>query len=143
MNETNNLRVFVDTNILISAVLSAESISSELLTVLIEDHQLVISSHSITEASKVINRKFPGYIGKWDHFLTSLEFELTYTPTDLTTVKAPYIRDDADLPILVSAVIAQPDILITGDRDFHTSEIREYFAVYTPAEFLRYFGYLK
>jgi len=31
-------------------------------------------------------------------------------------------------------------MLITGDYDFHTSEIQEYFAVYTPADFLRNFN---
>lgn len=79
-------------------------------------------------------------MAKWDKFLTTLEFELTYTPSDLSTVKIPPIRDEADVPVLVSVMIAQPDILITGDLDFHTPDIQEYFAVYTPADFIRYFG---
>lgn len=37
-------------------------------------------------------------------------------------------------------MVAQPDILVTGDYDFHTSEILEYFTVLTPADFLRSFG---
>ena len=43
------------------------------------------------------------------------------------------------MPILVSAILAQPDVLVTGDYDFHTPEIQEYFAVYTPGDFLRTF----
>lgn len=138
--KNNGLRVFIDTNILISAVLSETSISTKLLRYVIEEHELLICSYSLTEASKVIERKFPKRLSLWDKFLTSLEFELTYTPSDLSTVQAPPIRDKADLPILVSAMVAQPDILVTGDYDFHTPEILEYFTVLTPADFLRSFG---
>lgn len=74
--------------------------------------------------------------------LVALDFELAYTPTDFSEIKVPYFRNEKDLAILVSAIIAHPDMLVTGDYDFHTNEIREYFAVYTPAEFLQYFGEL-
>ena len=136
MSETNKgFRVFVDSNILISALLSEKSVPGKLLKLLIEEHNLIICSYSISEISNVIQRKFPSLIGKWDKFLTTLEFELTYTPSDLTTVKIPPIRDEADIPILVSVIIAQPDILITGDQDFHKSEIQEYVAVLYPIRF--------
>lgn len=138
--KSNALRVFVDSNILVSAVLSESSIASKLLTLLIEQHHLIICSYSITEISKVIDHKFPTIIPKWDKFLTTLEFELAYTPSDLSTVKVPHIRDPKDLPILVSAMVAQPDIIVTGDFDFHTPEIQEHFTVMTPADFLRTFS---
>lgn len=142
MNEKSKaMRVFIDSNILISAILSNSSLSSNVLTLLIEEHHLVICSYSIAEVSKIMNRKFPQYIAKWDKFITTLEFEMVYTPEEPLAFRAPYIRDEKDIPILVSAILAQPDILITGDYDFHTAEIQEYFAVYTPADFWRTFGY--
>jgi predicted nucleic acid-binding protein len=52
----------------------------------------------------------------------------------------PPIRDIADLPILVSVMVAQPDIVVTGDHDFHTPEILEHFTVLSPSDFLRSFG---
>jgi len=90
--------------------------------------------------TRVIERKFPNHIAKWEKLLTTLEFELAYTPSDISTVKVPYIRDPADLPILVSAMVSQPDILVTGDRDFYTSEIQEYFKIMTPGDFLNSFS---
>ncbi|AHF10061.1 MULTISPECIES: putative toxin-antitoxin system toxin component, PIN family [Dehalobacter] len=138
--KNNALRVFVDSNILISAVLSESSIASKLLTLLIEQHHLIICSYSITEISEVIERKFPKIIRKWDKFLTTLEFEIAYTPSDLSTVTVPYIRDPKDLPILVSAIVAQPDIVVTGDLDFHTPEIQELFTIMMPIDFLRAFS---
>lgn len=137
--KSNALRIFVDSNILISAVLSESSIASKLLMLLIEQHHLIICSYSILEISKVIERKFPKLVSKWDEFLTTLEFEIAYTPSDLTTVQVPYIRDLKDIPILVSAMVAQPDIIITGDLDFHTSEIQEHFTVMTPGDFFKVF----
>ncbi|EHQ89719.1 putative toxin-antitoxin system toxin component, PIN family [Desulfosporosinus youngiae] len=138
--KSNALRVFIDSNILVSAVLSNSSLSSKLLTLIIEEHHLIICSYSITEVSKVINRKFPKHISKWDKFLTTLEFEIAYTPSDLSTVSVPYIRDPKDIPILVSAMVSQPDILITGDMDFHTPEIQEFFTIMTPVDFLNAFS---
>jgi putative PIN family toxin of toxin-antitoxin system len=138
--KSNALRVFVDSNILVSAVLSESSIASKLLTLLIEEHHLIICSYSITEVSDVIHRKFPGVLSRWDKFLATLEFELAYTPADLSTVKVPSIRDPKDLPILVSAMLAQPEIIVTGDLDFRTPEIQEYFTVMTPGDFLIAYG---
>jgi putative PIN family toxin of toxin-antitoxin system len=135
-----SLRVFIDTNVLISAVLSETSICAKLLRRVIEEHELLICSYTITEATKVIERKFPKRIEIWDKFLTSLEFEISYTPLNFSSMQLPPIRDQADLPILASAVIAQPDILVTGDLDFYTPEILEYFKVLTPADFLRHFN---
>lgn len=136
----NALRVFIDSNVLVSAVLSESSLSSKLLTLLIQKHYLIICTYSITEVSRVINRKFPKHIAKWDKFLSSLEFEIAYTPSDFSTMNVPFIRDSADLPILVSAMVAQPDILITGDMDFYTPEIQEHFTVMTPGDFFNAFS---
>lgn len=117
------------------------SVARKLLLLLSEEHQLIICSYSITEVSRIISKRFPSKLPEWDHFLTRLEFELAYTPADISSFPIPYIRDDKDIPILVSAIIAEPDILITGDHDFHTPEVKAYFAVYTPASFLRDFSH--
>lgn len=134
------LRVFVDSNVLISAVLSEKSPCRLLMREIINNHRLILCSYSLNEVSRVLKQKFPGKMTEWDYMLTSFDFELAYTPEELSTFDAPYIRDPADLPILVSALVAEPDILVTGDKDFFTPEIQEYFAVYTPADFLRNFG---
>ena len=140
MSENSDLRVFVDSNVLLSAIRSEKSVSSHLLSLVIERHHLVICSYSITEVSQVISKRFPEAMTVWDSFLTSLEFELTYTPAHPLSFSAPPIRDPKDLPILVSALAAQPDIFVTGDQDFHTPEIQEHLVVLTPSEFLRAFA---
>ena len=52
------------------------------------------------------------------------------------TVSELQIRDVKDRPILRSAIDAQANIVLTGDKDFLESGIKNP-AIMTPAEFLR------
>jgi predicted nucleic acid-binding protein len=47
----------------------------------------------------------------------------------------PQIRDTSDQPVLFSALGANVDILITGDKDFLSLRIKD-FAILTPSEFI-------
>ncbi len=58
---------------------------------------------------------------------------MVYTPTDMTM--APKIKDQKDIPVIVSAIVSDVDILITGDKDFAELSI-ERPEVLTPSEFL-------
>lgn len=113
MSEINSgMRVFVDSNVLISAMQSEKSVSRELLFLVSEEHRLIICGYSLVEVARVLAKRFPHQL------------------SDLYIIPHITIRDDKDLPILVSALLAQPDIfIITGDQDFHTPEIKERFVV--------------
>ena len=52
-----------------------------------------------------------------DSFLQEFSFELLYTPTVLPE-NLPSIRDKNDYPILASAIVADVDVLLAGDKDF-------------------------
>lgn len=109
------------------------------MTVL-DAHRLVLCDYSIYEIEQVLQRKLSKVLPIWEKFLSSLDCEIVQTPADLDLIERPYIRDAKDLPILVSALLAQPDAFISGDKDFHTPEIAVYLNVYTPREFLDLFG---
>ena len=51
-------------------------------------------------------------------FFDSMDFELFETPNKIQQEKYPQIRDAKDLPILVSAILSDADIVLTGDKDF-------------------------
>jgi len=70
-----------------------------------------------------------------DTFLSELPFEYAYMVEKIDTVKYPSIRDKKDLPVLVSAITEDVDILITGDKDFSEIEIEKP-EIPTPAQFL-------
>jgi predicted nucleic acid-binding protein len=74
-----------------------------------------------------------------DWFLQSFPYTLVYTPEQFDPEAYPDIRDIADLPILVSAILEDADILITSDKDFDDVDI-ERPEILTPSEFLGIYG---
>jgi putative PIN family toxin of toxin-antitoxin system len=109
-----------DTNLLISAGLFPSSQLSYTLMNIADAHTLVISTRIIDELQRVIALKFPQKKTVLDQFLYKLSYEVAYTPSEIDKSLYPAIRDEKDYPILASAIIADVDIFITGDKDFST-----------------------
>ena len=82
------------------------------------------------------NKKFPNRLAALDKFLSValLTLELVPVPTeeDMTETQ---IRDINDRPILRAAIEAEADVLLTGDKDFLESGVKNP-VIMTPAEFL-------
>lgn len=108
---------------------------NELKYKLSQKHQIIVCSYAINELKVVINRKFPLKKNRIDEFFQSFPYIMVYTPEFIDTSKYPNIRDKFDLPILVSAISEDVDVLITGDKDFQDIEIEKP-EILTPAQFL-------
>ena len=74
-----------------------------------------------------------------DLFLNCLPFKLVHTPDIIDENKFPPVRDSDDLPVLVSAIMEDVDILLTGDKDFASLDL-ERPQILTPAQFVVRFG---
>lgn len=112
------MRVMLDTNILISAGIFAGKRTSNLTLLISDEHSIVLSSRIIDELWEVMDIKFPNKKESLERFLTQLSYEIAYTPTVIDNDIYPYIRDKNDYPILASAIIADVDVFVTGDKDF-------------------------
>lgn len=134
------LRVFIDSNILFSAIAFPGSTARRVVERIFQTGTLVVCSYSIDEIKMVFARKLPHKLDVWEEFLKTAPFELVDTPSNLKEQELPYIRDEKDIPILASVLLSQPDCFVTGDKDFHTDEIKKRIKVLTPAEFLLEFG---
>jgi predicted nucleic acid-binding protein len=64
---------------------------------------------------------------------------LLYTPETINPADYPEIRDVKDLPILVSALNEDVDIILTNDNDFAAVEI-EYPEIIKPHDFIKKYG---
>lgn len=128
------MKVCIDTNILISAVLFPQGKVASVLSYVIDTHDLVISSYTINECKTVFNRKFPAKKDLLEVFFENLSFELFVTPEKIDYRKYPHIRDINDLPILVSAILSDSDVLITGDKDFENIKMKKPL-IFTPQEY--------
>lgn len=129
------MRIMIDTNVLISIFLFPSPKMSSLVDVITEQYTIVLPSYVLEELKEVIKRKFSEKFDLVDRFIHELPFSLAYTPEKIDPKKYPVIRDKKDLPILVTAILEDVDVLITGDTDFATVEI-ERLEILTPSGFL-------
>lgn len=108
------MRILVDTNILISAILFPKSLIAKTLLYITDNHSIVFCDQNITELREVLRRKKPDKLPDAEVLLAELSYELI--PAAYHAEKL--IRDAKDQPILNAAIIADVDIILTGDKDF-------------------------
>ena len=128
------MRLFLDTNVLVSAIVFPNSQTAAFLARAIERHTIVISSYVVEELHEVFHQKFPAHLPALETFLSEFSYELIYIPREIETSGIPDIRDPDDLPILVSAIMGDCDYLITGDKDILEIEL-ERPMILSPKEF--------
>ena len=129
------MRVMVDTNVLVSALLFPSPNMNSLMYKLTTDYQLVISSFVVDELIEVTKRKFADKASVVDKLFSQLPYELVYTPVE--PPEGLYnIRDIKDYPVLYTAIIEDVDVLVTGDDDFFDFEIEKP-EIIKPADFLK------
>ena len=128
------MRVMLDTNVLISAIVFRSQTMLEMMELILSNHRLVLSSYVIDELKTVVDRKFEGKAEALDVFLTALPYELVYTPR-VMSMEEFSIRDPDDYPVLYSAVAEDVDVLITGDKDFTGVDIEKP-EIMTPTQFV-------
>ena len=133
------MRVMLDTNVLVSAAVLSSHHILRLLDIISERHTIVLSTYVIDELKRVTKEKFPSKYGLLENFLRELPFELAYTPEKIDITKYPGIRDAKDLPILVTALNEDVDVLISGDEDFAPLDL-EYPEILKPRSFVEKYG---
>jgi len=127
------MRIMIDTNIFLSALVFGSKKMSFLLEKVAEEHTMVLCSYVIEEFRRVVTRKSPKYSHVVDALFARLSYEMAYTPEWQDSM--PDIRDEKDKPILASAILADVDIIITGDKDFYEVDI-ERPDILSPDDFL-------
>jgi len=132
------MRVMLDTNVIISALLFPSERMNRLFETIVIEHTMVISSYVIDELHAVVERKFPQKVVAVERFLAGMSYELVYTPKHISRSFVS-IRDVKDYPVIHTAIVEAVDILITGDRDFEDLDI-ERPEIMTPNAFLERFG---
>ena len=131
------MNVFLDTNILISAVLNSNSTPAKAFIKAVSfPNRGLVCEQNIDEMRRIFNRKFPAKIQALETFLSLalLTLEMVNIP-DLEYKSENSIRDVNDRAILRAAIFAKADFLVTGDKDFLESDIFNP-KILTAAEFL-------
>jgi len=108
------VRVYPDTNVLVSAV-ATRGLCADLFQAILADHELLVGETVLAEFTRVLARKLhlaPSHVSEWVAFLRR-QGELI-PPGPLLRAK---VRDPRDRPVLAEAVAGHADVLVTGDRD--------------------------
>ena len=133
------MRILIDTNIALSAIISSGGRTADVLKFAIrEEHTICLCTFSVDELRIVVKRKFPGKVHDLELFLSELSYDLLLTPAVLPH-DLPSIRDANDLPILASAIMGDVDLLLTGDKGFDAVDVGRP-AILSPARFMKLYG---
>jgi putative PIN family toxin of toxin-antitoxin system len=118
------MKIMLDANIIVSAVLFPQSIISEILKHIVLNNEIILSEYTINEIKKVFNKKFSNSINDMENYLDKLPYKL-FSINEINTKKYPIISDNDDMPVLVNAIESKVDIFITGDKDFDEIRIKK------------------
>ena len=129
------MRILVDTNILLSAMWFKNSRVAKALLYVASNHELILCDRNVAEMREVIKRKTPDILADAEVFLAELSYELI--PAVEKAEKL--IRDPKDQPILNAAIVAEVDVILTGDKDFLSLDLHLPMPM-TIAQFFEYEG---
>ena len=95
------MKVFLDTNVLVSAY-TARGLCADLLRQILAEHELLTGEVNLTELRRVLRDRF-------------------HAPPALVAAVEAELRDNTIVPwVLASAVAGAADMLVTGDQDLLT-----------------------
>lgn len=137
---THRPRAVVDTSVLVSRLLLAESIPAKALSSLLESHQLLASEATFEELAEVLSRS------KFDRYVTLAErkefIRLLGRVVEWVVIvhRVRACRDARDDKFLELAVNGGASTIVTGDTDLLVLHPFRDIRILTPADFLKQAG---
>ncbi|MBI5577347.1 MAG: putative toxin-antitoxin system toxin component, PIN family [Deltaproteobacteria bacterium] len=126
------MRVFLDTNVLVSAF-SARGLCNELYEYILNEHELFTGEVIIHELRRVLKDRIgvsPTDIKIIENLLR--EHEVIPTPSEPHPL---VIKDPDDKWVLASAIAGRADVLVTGDKDLLEVASQAPIPIMTPRNF--------
>ncbi len=108
------MRVFLDTNVLVSAG-ATRGLCADVMHTCLAEHQLVGGGTVLSELRRVLERKLhlpPETVEELDSFLRRPAVVIEAAPP-----LSIHLRDPSDIPVLAEASAGEADVLVTGDGD--------------------------
>ena len=126
------MRVFPDTNVLVSAV-ATRGLCADVLREILVSHQLVISSPLIAELKNILHTK----IGTPQEIISDFIELLTQDSIlpEKTTLTNIDIRDKDDIVIISTALNGNAEIFVTGDKELLELGIVQSMQIVSPRMF--------
>jgi predicted nucleic acid-binding protein len=136
------VRVFLDSNVILSGLLSDKGAPRILLDLLSIGFPFLIGltgRYNLMEMERNIKKKMPGILSVYKEYFPRLNLRIIPLPPKGELREYSGKIADKDIPVLVSALRGKVDFLITGDKQ-HFGKMKDLdkypFHVVTPSEFI-------
>jgi len=134
------LKVFLDSNVIISGLFSDKGSPCIILDLLSLDPPLLscaTGEYNIVEIERNLLKKMPDVLPVYRRYLKILNLEIVPLPLSKDIKKLSGQIADKDVPVLASAINSNADFLVTGDKkDFEKLKGNYPFKILNPSEFL-------
>jgi putative PIN family toxin of toxin-antitoxin system len=108
------MKVFLDTNVLVSAF-ATRGLSADVVRLILTEHELLTGEVNLAELERVLHKRMGVPTAQVGLVLQLLRDQTIIprprTPPDVT------VRDPDDLWVLASALAGGAEVLVTGDQD--------------------------
>jgi putative PIN family toxin of toxin-antitoxin system len=126
------MKVFLDTNVIVSAV-TTRGLCADVLRAVLADHELVTSLKVLQEIKRILRSKFSVPDELINEYL-GLIGEEALLAESVVELSLP-IKDKDDIEIVSAAVAAHVQVLVTGDREVQTIKSIEGTRILSPRAF--------
>ncbi len=135
----NDVRLFLDSNVILSGLLSSKGaprILLDLLSIQVPLLKGLTGRYNLDEIERNLKQKFPDLLGVYRGYLPKLHLEVIDVPPYREI--SPFLgkMSNKDAPVLASARLGQADFLVTGDKKGFPKDLSKPIQVVTPSEFL-------
>lgn len=142
MAKREAVRIFLDSNVILSGLLSDKGAPRIILDILCLKLPFLIGvtgQYNIMEIERNLAKKMPAAIPVYREYLPKINLEIIPMPKAAEMKKFFNSISDNDIPVLVSAVNGKADFLVTGDKkDFVRLKVKGTypFKIASPSEFV-------
>jgi len=113
------INIFLDSNVILSGFISEKGAPRLILDLLCHEFPFVSAAtgqYNIEEIDRAINRKLPSLRAIFHDYMARLKLEIVPLPSKAALDDYRGVIEDADLPVLVSAIQCGATYLVTGDK---------------------------
>jgi len=138
---TKIVKIFLDSNVILSGFISYKGAPSILLDLLSLDLPFLkgcTGKYNIIEIQRNIQKKVPEILEIYQKYFPKLNLEIIPLPEKKEVKKYSGITSGKDIPVLLSAEKCSADFLVTSDKDLIKTKVKQdfQFEIISPSDCL-------
>lgn len=136
---TDDVRLFLDSNVILSGLMSSKGAPRILLDLLSIEVPLLrgmTGRYNLDEIERNLSRRFPGLLSIYQQFLPRIHLEVIDVPSYKEVEPFLGKMSAKDAPVLASALNGRARYLVTGDKKDFPPALAKPMKVLPPSDFV-------